>query len=249
MSALMNALSGIVYSDYIQPLKLYEHTERNANITMKALVVLTGLYCVAMGPFVEQFSTILQMVMTIAGVTSGASMGVFCLGMLWPWANKKGALTGIIVSIVIMFWIVVNAQILVNNKELVYPPLPSSVENCELYGINVTNIITSTVNATQVPAIGERPFNIYRLSFVWYGFLGTFITIIVGVIVSWMTGGEDIKKIGSRLIAPVAHFMLPPGAFVTEVPLETIVRDEKTPATVQIEKPQWDWNVKDKDKQ
>lgn len=243
MSAYMNALSGIVYMDYIQPLKLFKHTERSANITMKVLVVLSGCYCVLSGFLVEKFATILQMVMTIAGVTNGASAGVFTLGMVWPWANKKGALTGVLVSIAAMFWIVVNAQILVLNGELVHVPLNSSIENCEAYGVNMTSILNATLSEEP-----EKPFSIYRISFAWYGMLGACITFFVGVLVSWLTGGEDIKRVGSRLISPVVHFLLPPEAFQTEVPLETIVKDEKTPATVQIEKSEWDWNSTDKNK-
>jgi len=65
MSANFNALSGIVYESYIRPLNLFKHTDSTANLVMRILVVITGIYCVAMGLIVEQFSYIFQVILII----------------------------------------------------------------------------------------------------------------------------------------------------------------------------------------
>ena len=107
MSASLNSLAGLIYENYIHPMKCFKHTEVKANLTMKSLVVLTGIYCILMGFVVENFdyilqvwygyvrsnsftinSLVLQMVMTFAGISQGAVFGVFTVGMLWPRANK-----------------------------------------------------------------------------------------------------------------------------------------------------------------
>lgn len=63
MSATLNSLSGIMYEDWVRPFNFFKHTERSSNLSMKAIVVVLGVYCVAMGIVVDQFQNILQMVM------------------------------------------------------------------------------------------------------------------------------------------------------------------------------------------
>lgn len=140
MSASLNSLSGIIYEDWIRPFKFFKHSDRTSNLSMKTIVVVLGVYCVAMGLVVDQFQNILQMVMTIAGVTSGATMGVFFLGLLWPWANNKGAIWGGYASLAVMTWIIGGSQILIRSGEIFYTPLPTTIENCTAYGFDVSHI-------------------------------------------------------------------------------------------------------------
>lgn len=89
ISANLNSLAGILYSDYIRPLNLFKHSDAAANLTMKLTIVTIGIYCVLSGFIVERVASIFQVVNTIVGITSGAVFGVFCLGMLYPRANYK----------------------------------------------------------------------------------------------------------------------------------------------------------------
>lgn len=63
MSASLNSLSGIIYEDWVRPFNFFKHSDRASNLSMKTIVVVLGLYCVAMGLVVDQFQNILQMVM------------------------------------------------------------------------------------------------------------------------------------------------------------------------------------------
>lgn len=89
ISATLNSLAGIIYSDYIRPLNLFKHSDAAANLTMKLVIVTIGIFCVLSGFIVERVESIFQIVNTIVGVTCGAVFGVFCLGMLYPRANHK----------------------------------------------------------------------------------------------------------------------------------------------------------------
>lgn len=88
VSATMNSLSGVIYLDYIKPLKFYRHTERKANLIMKTIIALFGIECVFGVFFVSKFTSLFQLVNTVGGTIVGAKFGVFTLGMLWPWANR-----------------------------------------------------------------------------------------------------------------------------------------------------------------
>ncbi|XP_058058291.1 sodium-coupled monocarboxylate transporter 2-like [Anopheles bellator] len=205
MSANLNSLAGLIYEDYIKPFKLFKHTDASANMTMKLLIFVSGVYCIAMGLIVEQFGHLLQMVVTIASVTQGAVMGIFCLGMLWPWANKHGALWGSASSVIVVSWIISGAQMAISSKQLAYPPKPTSVENCYEYGFNVTADDFPPHSSSQ----GSGEFSIYNISFVWYSTVGTLIVFLVGIPVSYLTGSQDMRNFKPKLIAPLAQWMLP----------------------------------------
>ncbi|XP_021704595.1 sodium-coupled monocarboxylate transporter 2 isoform X2 [Aedes aegypti] len=217
MSANLNSLAGIIYEDYIRPFKLFKHTDASANLTMKVLILFSGLYCIVMGLVVEQFGHILQMVVTIASVTQGAVMGIFCLGMLWPWANKHGALWGSAASVIGMSWIIAGAQFAIKNGELSYPPKPTSVEGCAEYGFNVTqSVLVQSMND-----VSDNGFSIYKMSFVWYSTVGTFLVFLVGIPVSYLTGSQDLSKMHAKLISPVVHRWLPKEVTKSELVLKT----------------------------
>ncbi|XP_053695458.1 sodium-coupled monocarboxylate transporter 1 [Sabethes cyaneus] len=218
MSANLNSIAGIIYEDYIRPFKLFKHSDASANFTMKLLILFSGLYCIVMGLVVEQFGHILQMVVTIASVTQGAVMGIFCLGMLWPWANKHGALWGSAASVIGVSWIIVGGA--VTNGALSYPPKPTSVDGCGDYGFNVTQ----TFSQPTLPETSQE-FSIYKISFVWYSTVGTLLVFLVGMPVSYLTGSQDLNQICAKLIAPVAQWMLPHEMTASELTIET--DDEK----------------------
>ncbi|XP_055610558.1 sodium-coupled monocarboxylate transporter 2-like [Uranotaenia lowii] len=216
MSANLNSLAGIIYEDYIRPFKLFKHSDASANLTMKVLIFFSGMYCIVMGLVVEQFGHILQMVVTIASVTQGAVMGIFCLGMLWPWANKHGALWGSATSVIGMSWIIAGAQYYIRTGELSYPPKPTSVESCMDYGFNVTQ----TEFLPYASDGSEDEFSIYKMSFVWYSTVGTFLVFLVGIPVSYFTGSQDLSKMQAKLISPVVHWLLPREIVKSELQLK-----------------------------
>lgn len=89
LSAGLHALSGVVYSDYVLPLKLFAHTDANANLSMRVLIFLFGSICAFGGIIFEQFRSIFEVTNIIYATTIGAKFGVFTIGMVYPWANQK----------------------------------------------------------------------------------------------------------------------------------------------------------------
>lgn len=87
MSANLNSLAGVVYFDYIKP--FIRHTDSRANTIMKIFVVAMGCYCILGGLIVQKFNSILQTIITITSINTGAVVGVFLLGMFVPRVNGK----------------------------------------------------------------------------------------------------------------------------------------------------------------
>lgn len=77
--------------------------------------------------------------MSFGSISQAISIGVFGLGMLCPWANKTGALWGIIISVVCMVYVVSASQAAMFRGDLKYTPLPTNVTDCSIFGMNATD--------------------------------------------------------------------------------------------------------------
>lgn len=55
----------------------------------------------------------------------------------------------------------------------------------------------------RIPSV--PPFPLFEISYLWYTFTGTVVAIIVGIIVSYITGFNDPKTVDKNLITPVVQ--------------------------------------------
>lgn len=187
ISANLNSLSGIVYFDYIRP--RIDHTEEKANFIMKTLVVVVGIYCIAAGVIVQKFKFILQLSMTISGVTFGSLFGVFMLGLLFPKAHSKPVYITLIIGLTFSIVIACLGKI----QALKYDVLPTSVEGCTGLNVTVSDNIPHSIH----------PFDISKLSFQWYSFAGTVFVWLLGAPLSMYMKRSKTEKENSKLLAPI----------------------------------------------
>uniref|UniRef100_A0A1B6DCF3 Sodium-coupled monocarboxylate transporter 1 n=1 Tax=Clastoptera arizonana TaxID=38151 RepID=A0A1B6DCF3_9HEMI len=199
MSAGLNTLSGILFEDFIRPIMPGIVPEKTASCIMKFVVVILGIICVIMVFVIEKMGEIYQLTLILGGATNGPLLGLFTLGLLLPWANIKGAMTGALTSLLFMGWIIYGAQTIVASGKVLYPYKPSSVVGCSF---NVTVEPQNLVNPDEV-------FPLFRLSFFYYVLLGWAVTVVIGLIVSFLTGPQDLKHLNHDLISPVMHRFLP----------------------------------------
>lgn len=77
----------------------------------------------------EQLGGILQATLTLNGLIGGVTLGLFSLGVLFKSANSKGALYGGLISLVLVVYVGIMAQL--SDVEPI--PLKSSLSKCECY--------------------------------------------------------------------------------------------------------------------
>ncbi|KAH8313670.1 hypothetical protein KR067_009996, partial [Drosophila pandora] len=232
LSATLNSLAGVMYFDYIKP--WIKHTEAKANWSMKIIVVVMGGYCILGGFMVQNFNSILQTVVTITGINTGAVVGVFLLGMFVPRCNSKTAVTSIIFSVIAMVWIIANGQINFKTGLIKYDVLPNSLDQCEARGLD---IISAAINQTDFTPVTAKPpsglpvttafdsnrdFSLYDISFYWYKVLGTFLIFFWAVPMSYIWRPDETEKQNPKLYSPfVRKYLTHPkaGQEQEEVPL------------------------------
>nr|CAD7397407.1 unnamed protein product [Timema poppensis] len=202
MSSTLNSLAGTIFEDFVQPAIRGTRLSNHATLVLRVIVLGVGAISVLMVFVVEKLGGVLELSYTVQGVTAGALLGMFSLGIFIPWANVKGALSGSIISVAFMSWIMVGAQhaIAAGKK---HPHLPTSVAGCDNSTSDWQELETTT-KSYSVEYDGSV-FFLYRISYLYYTLVGTMTVMIVGGTVSYFTGPKVPCKMDKRLFAPFLH--------------------------------------------
>ncbi|XP_015525076.2 sodium-coupled monocarboxylate transporter 1 isoform X1 [Neodiprion lecontei] len=214
MSTGLNSMSGVIYEDMIKPLMKRPFGDTAASRVMKLTVVLIGTICVGLVFLVEKLSSLIHAGKSLSGITAGPLLGIFTLGMFFPYANSAGALTGGIVSVCFVAWISFGTQAAISSGQIHFIPKPVSVEECSEQFKNI-----SFQNSTTIleKASSEAPFFLYRMSYLWYTWVGFLVAILVGLLVSWITGPNKYRVEDKNLYTPVIHKLLTRGSGPTNM--------------------------------
>lgn len=205
LSVVLNSTAAVLLEDILKGCFKCKPSERTSAIFVKTSIFFLG--CMAMGFLfiVDKLGGVLGVATSLTAIAAGTTFGIFSLGMLNPWANTKGAIVGAITGGILSGWVSLGSQVAVASGQVVPHKLPVSVEECPIGNLN------GTISFDYPDESNVFPF--YRLSFHWINPIGIFTVFIVGSIVSFITGCNDLEKIDPELISPVIHRFLPSDAF------------------------------------
>ncbi|XP_072257205.1 sodium-coupled monocarboxylate transporter 1 isoform X2 [Pyxicephalus adspersus] len=192
VSSSINALAAVTVEDLVKPF-FKSLSETKLSWISKGTSLLYGAICIAMAGLASLMGGLLQAALSIFGMVGGPLLGLFSLGIIFPFANSVGALTGLLAGFAVSLWVGIGSQI--------YPPLPirslpkvlSTVGcNFSTVDMNLTTALPTMAGVTSEVQIGERPEladNWYSLSYLYFSTIGTIIAVVVGIIVSLLSGG------------------------------------------------------------
>ncbi|XP_041952256.1 solute carrier family 5 member 6a isoform X2 [Alosa alosa] len=142
ISSAFNSLATVTMEDLIKPY-FPAMKESRATLLSKGLALGFGMVCLAMAYIASLMGSVLQAALSIFGMVGGPLLGVFCLGMFFPWANSVGALVGLVAGLVMAFWIGIGSFV---TRLSVPDTLPA---------VNTTAIpsISNTTTATMMTII------------------------------------------------------------------------------------------------
>ncbi|XP_072179667.1 sodium-coupled monocarboxylate transporter 1-like [Diadema setosum] len=212
LSSGVNSLAAVTGEDVIKVLWPNMAPSRYAMVT-KLLAVLFGLLSIG-SAFVASIlgEGVLSLALSLAGISYGGLLGVFLQGIYSRRANSKGALSGLVSSVLFVGWIRIGA--------MVYPSVTGknvlSVDGCPVYNTSETAMINSTtilyasdisplytttqsvpMEHSEDPPVAE----LYHISFLYYAPIGVIISVIVGTIVSTITGSNETEKRDLKLMS------------------------------------------------
>ncbi|XP_072511799.1 sodium-coupled monocarboxylate transporter 1-like isoform X2 [Notamacropus eugenii] len=212
VSSSINALALVTIEDLVKP-HYQSLSEKKLSWLLKGTSVLYGVLCIGMAALASLVGVLLQAALSIFGIIGGPLLGLFSLGMLAPFVNSTGGFVGLIAGFVISLWIGIGAQ--------VYPPLPERTlplslitDGCNMTDFHQQGNWTTTTEAPfsastfQVHSAERTPLmdNWYSLSYMHFSTVGTLVTVLVGIIVSLLTGGRK-QNLDDRFLLTKEDFL------------------------------------------
>ncbi|XP_004607914.2 sodium-coupled monocarboxylate transporter 2 [Sorex araneus] len=196
VAASINALATVTFEDFVKSCFPNLSDKMNTWIS-KGLCLLFGGMCTSMAVAASFMGGVVQAALSIHGMCGGPMLGLFSLGIIFPFVNWKGALGGLLTGIILSFWVAIGAFIypVPASKTL---PLPLSTENCVSF--NETESVSPVLSAR--PAIADTW---YSLSYLYYSAVGCLGCIGAGIIISFITGPQSGKDVKPLLIRPVSN--------------------------------------------
>uniref|UniRef100_A0A668A1F9 Solute carrier family 5 member 8 n=1 Tax=Myripristis murdjan TaxID=586833 RepID=A0A668A1F9_9TELE len=180
VSSSINALAAVTVEDLIKP---HIHmSEKRLSWISKGLsecdFQLTADLCLLM-----------QAASSIFGIIGGPLLGLFTLGILFPFANSTGALSGLVSGLTVSLWLGIGAQIFPAPPEMTRPLLLTT-EGCNFTATDSLNWTSPALPTEQLHQKHKPPLadSWYSLSYLYFSPIGTTVAVTVGLIVSLFTG-------------------------------------------------------------
>ncbi|XP_073514775.1 sodium/iodide cotransporter [Phyllobates terribilis] len=200
-STSINAMAAVTLEDLIKP-RVPHISMAKLIIISKGLSMFYGCSCIIVAALSSLLGDgVLQGSFTVMGVISGPLLGAFILGMFTSSCNTPGVFSGLIVGLSLSFWVAVGATIYPPSPE-VMDVLPTYAGQCPIYNSSEGIIYGSPTSGNITAPLPRTTIadEFYSLSYLYYAALGTFSTIISGVIVSYITGPTKRETIAHGLL-------------------------------------------------
>uniref|UniRef100_A0A5F9CZ31 Solute carrier family 5 member 6 n=1 Tax=Oryctolagus cuniculus TaxID=9986 RepID=A0A5F9CZ31_RABIT len=204
ISSAFNSLATVTMEDLIRPW-FPECSEAQAIMLSRSLAFGYGLLCLGMAYISSQMGPVLQAAISIFGMVGGPLLGLFCLGMFFPCANPPGAIVGLLAGLIMAFWIGIGSIVTSMGSGLA--PSPPNGSSFSL----PSNLTIATVTTLMPSTSLSKPTGLqrlYSLSYLWYSAHNSTTVIVVGLIVSLLTGGMRGRPPNPRTIYPVLPKLL-----------------------------------------
>ncbi|XP_059516302.1 sodium-dependent multivitamin transporter [Myotis daubentonii] len=204
ISSAFNSLATVTMEDLVRPW-FPRFSEARATMLSRILACSYGLLCLGMAYISSQMGPVLQAAISIFGMVGGPLLGLFCLGMFFPCANPPGAVVGLLAGLIMAFWIGIGS--IVTRMGSGTAPLPLNGSHFSLPSNLSTIAMTTPMPSTTL----SRPTGLqrlYSLSYLWYSAHNSTTVIVVGLLVSLLTGGMRGRTLNPRTIYPVVPRLL-----------------------------------------
>uniref|UniRef100_A0A1A8EYS8 Sodium-dependent multivitamin transporter n=2 Tax=Nothobranchius TaxID=28779 RepID=A0A1A8EYS8_9TELE len=203
ISSAFNSLATVTMEDLIKP-HFPNMTETKAIFLSKGLALVYGLVCLAMAYIASIMGSVLQAAFSIFGMMGGPLLGLFCLGMFFPWANSVGAVVGLAAGLTMAFWVGIGSFVM--RMSVISPGLPLNTTAPPLLDSTTTSALTSLVSTPKPRPTGVEA--LYSLSYMWYSAHNSTTVVVVGLLVSLLTGPMKEKDLTPGTVFPVLGTLL-----------------------------------------
>ncbi|RWS11390.1 sodium-coupled monocarboxylate transporter 1-like protein 1 [Dinothrombium tinctorium] len=202
LSSGVNAIAAILWEDVIS--KFFEKATRKKSLLIIKLIAATvGLLITTVAFCVPLLGNILEAFFTLAGAAICPIFAVFLMGVLFPFVNTKGAIVSLISSAFVCS--VINIGAIINKRPFI--ALQTSTDSCDDFNStsDLTSLPFSALRNHTIPIYEPKGLNrLFHISQFMVPVLGFTLTVVIGVIVSILTGCNRSTKIDLKTVNPFA---------------------------------------------
>ncbi|XP_015909325.2 putative sodium-dependent multivitamin transporter [Parasteatoda tepidariorum] len=208
ISSCLNSASTVTVIDYLIPIF------RKGNISDLKIILLAkivsaiyGGVCIGLSFAFRHADSIHHLNQVFVALPQGIICAVFLFGMLTRKAGDKCISFAVVVTYVIMAWIALSSL----YAGYVQPLLPLSNSMCpssqnQTMSDSIFNISSSTLPS---PITEKNHFVLYKMTFMWYSFIGFFLTFLLTAFAALITGWKkNAIPADSKCLSPVTKFWM-----------------------------------------
>lgn len=194
VSSVVNSHAAVFYIDVVKP--HVRMTGRRGVFIIRALAFSSGTVMTLLAIAAPHIGTAARLFVTFYSTASGPFAGLVLLAISSPWVNAKGAAWGTVLVCVLQMWHAIGRSL----ASLAPPRLMTrTLDQCPL-------LINASYEATDHTVLSsERApvFLLYQVSFYWMSFLGLVLTLLLGTVLSLVTGGDKTARNNVSLTSPL----------------------------------------------
>ncbi|CAD0200719.1 unnamed protein product [Chrysodeixis includens] len=209
IASLINSIAGVLFEEFIRPWMPQSTNEMACCKIMKCLCVLVGLYCGSVVWFAKELDRLQHVASGVTGVTAGTLLGLFTLGIVFSRANCSGALSGCLLSLILCGWLLIGAENALATGALTFQGKPLATSGCGKANsthvvVNLTTIVPNAANH-----LPSKPLqSLFRISFTYCPFAGAVSVLIIGVLMSYLTGKSKSESMNPDVFCPLTQSIL-----------------------------------------
>lgn len=130
LSSGFNSLAAVTWDDMLKD-RLTGVSDKSVSHITKGIAAGYGVISLCLAFVVGRLGTVLQASIALSGAIRGPLFALFCLGMFFPFVNKRGALTGISLGILCSLFMAIGT--IVNERPKAQLPLMTNNCSAEIY--------------------------------------------------------------------------------------------------------------------
>ncbi|VDK35108.1 unnamed protein product [Taenia asiatica] len=211
LSSGVNGIACVLVEDVF--MDIYLTCSKSSGLRQKTLTFIVRLigeaflgFTIVFGLIVIGLAFLLQVVpagvlriaFSIFGAIGGPILTVFTLGIICPFVNKWGGLTGFIASLAAGLTMIVGTLYFYTFKEARVPPL--STAGC-LTNVTMSVAEMTMLGATTIAPTPQYAFSFFNLSYLYLTLFSLIVGFVVATVVSLLTGMNSKSPVSHSLLA------------------------------------------------
>ncbi|CAG9823599.1 unnamed protein product [Phaedon cochleariae] len=202
VASALNSLAAVTMQDFLGSACGIHIPDKRGAFIAKILSIVYGAVSFGLVFLIAQLGSVMQVAISFNGMAGGVTLGLFSLGMFFPWANAKGAIFGSVIAMGLITLMCIGQQVAIASGSFEEESKFTSIEKCKCF--NITQVVQKEIIPDTEPI-----FFLYRISYIWYSGIGFLVTVILGLIGSFVTGANKTSDVDDNLLSPpVKEFLL-----------------------------------------